>query len=119
MFWSSGIIQAARLEGRRGRNGPLHTSNPPAAFNLATLIVISSVGSALIISGPATPGWAPGALAIFTVLTIPIVHPFWNMPWPVRAGRDQLQWYTVMEHISIVGALILVSILRSSRAVPR
>ena len=44
-------------------------------------------------------------LAIFTALTIPIAHTFWTMQEPMRT----LEFYVVMEHITVIGALMVVA----------
>jgi transmembrane protein len=44
-------------------------------------------------------------LAVFTVLTIPIAHHFWTMEEPFRT----LEFFFVMEHITVVGALMVVA----------
>lgn len=105
MFWSSGIAKIVDWQGGLGDMAHFHL-NPPAAYNLATLVT-QLVGSALIITGRYT--WlGAGALAVFTVLTIPIAHDFWNLP-PGPTATNQM--YVAVEHLSIVGALILVSVL--------
>ena len=48
-----------------------------------------------------------GALAVFTLLTIPLVHHFWSMPEP----KATQAFHTATEHITVVGALMLVAIL--------
>ena len=104
MFWSSGIMKIVDWKGGVGDMAHFHL-NPPGAYNIATLVT-QLVGSALVISGRHT--WlGAGALAVFTVLTIPIAHNFWTMSG--HAATEQM--YTAVEHISIVGALILVSIM--------
>ena len=105
MFWSSGISKVVDWKGGVADMVHFHL-NPPGAFNLATLVV-QLVGSALVIFGPYA--WlGAGMLAVFTVLTIPIAHPFWTLQGPQRMN----DMYTAVEHVSIVGALMLVSVLR-------
>ena len=104
MFWSSGIMKIVDWNGGLGDMAHFHL-NPPAAFNLATLVV-QLVGSALVISGRYV--WlGAGMLGVFTALTIPIAHPFWTMTGHAATG----EMYTAVEHVSIIGALILVAIL--------
>ncbi len=57
-----------------------------------------------------TNKWAwlgAGALGIFTFLTIPIAHAFWNMKDP----QAHTEFYTVLEHIAIIGGLMVMSSL--------
>ena len=48
-----------------------------------------------------------GALAIFTALTIPLVHHFWTMQGP----EAMVHFFFVAEHVSLIGGLMLVAIL--------
>ena len=48
----------------------------------------------------------------FTVLTIPIAHDFWNMKDP----QAHTEFYTVLEHIAIVGGLMVMAIWAGNRA---
>ena len=105
MFWSSGLSKLVDFGAAQGEMTHFNLS-PPVAYAVATTVV-QLLGSALIIWGRFA--WlGAGMLGIFTLLTIPIAHNFWDMPMPQRLG----EMYTAVEHISIVGALILVSILR-------
>ena len=100
------------LDIRGGEAEMSHFGLTPAwAFNWATLGV-QAIGSALVISNRWT--WlGAGALGVFTVLTIPIAHAFWTM-----SGQSALEAHHVaVEHMGMIGGLILVSILanRSDR----
>ena len=48
-----------------------------------------------------------GALGIFTLLTIPIAHHFWRMEGPMA----QFEFYVAVEHLSVLGGMLLVAIL--------
>ena len=48
-----------------------------------------------------------GWLAGLTLITIPIAHPFWDMP---RAQR-LMEMYLVREHLSLCGGLFLTAAL--------
>lgn len=104
MFWASGL--AKLFDFSSGVAEMVHFGLEPAwLFNLATVIV-QLVGSLLIILNR----WAwigAGALAVFTALTIPIAHNFWTMEEPFRT----IEFYVVMEHITVIGALMVVAIL--------
>jgi transmembrane protein len=102
MFWLSGIAKLADFNG--GVAEMAHFGlQPPALFNIATAVV-QLVGSALIIANRWT--WlGAGMLAVFTVLTIPIAHNFWTMEEPMRT----VEFYVVMEHITVIGALMVVA----------
>jgi transmembrane protein len=106
MFWSSGIAKILDWKGGLGDMAHFNL-NPPAAFNLATLVV-QLVGSFLVIFVGRFAWLGAGMLAVFTALTIPIAHHFWTL-----TGHDATnEMYTAVEHVSIIGALILVSMLR-------
>ncbi|WP_245506146.1 hypothetical protein [Rhizobium leguminosarum] len=46
-----------------------------------------------------------GALGIFLAMTVPVAHPFWTMAEPQRT----LEFYVVMEHISLIGGLMIAA----------
>jgi transmembrane protein len=102
MFWLSGIAKLADFNG--GVAEMAHFGlEPPALFNIATAVV-QLVGSALIIANRWT--WlGAGMLAVFTALTIPLAHNFWTMEEPMRT----VEFYVVMEHITVIGALMVVA----------
>lgn len=102
MFWASGIAKLVDFPAAVGEMTHFGL-NPPAVFAVAT-IMVQLVGSLLIILNRWT--WlGAGALAVFTLLTIPIAHNFWAMEEPFKT----IEFYVVMEHISIVGALMVVA----------
>jgi|SRR5690606_26951161 transmembrane protein len=102
MFWGSGLSKLFDFSG--GMAEMSHFGLEPAAlFNLATIIVQLG-GSLLIILNRYT--WlGAGALAVFTALTIPLAHHFWTMEEPMRT----MEFHVVTEHISIIGALMVVA----------
>jgi transmembrane protein len=80
--------------------------NPPVLFALFTLVTLVAGTVAVVF----TNKWAwlgAGALGVFTALTIPIAHAFWTMQGQAAAT----EFYTVLEHISIIGGLMVMSIL--------
>lgn len=102
MFWLSGIVKLADFDA--GVAEMAHFGLEPATgFNIAVAIT-QLVGSALIIANRWT--WlGAGMLAVFTALTIPIAHNFWTMQEPIRT----IEFYVVMEHITVIGALMVVA----------
>ena len=102
MFWGSGIGKLVDFPAALGEMTHFGL-NPPAVFAVATIIV-QLVGSLLVILNRWT--WlGAGALAVFTLLTIPIAHNFWVMEEPFKT----IEFYVVTEHISIIGALMVVA----------
>jgi transmembrane protein len=102
MFWASGLSKL--IDFNAGVAEMAHFGLEPAvAFNIAT-IVTQLGGSILIILNRWT--WlGAGALAVFTALTIPLVHHFWTMEEPFNT----IEFYVVMEHITVIGALMVVA----------
>ncbi|MBX3539970.1 MAG: DoxX family protein [Chelatococcus sp.] len=111
-FWGSGL---AKLIDFRGGVAEMEMFGltPGWLFNIATIIVQLG-GSALIIARRHT--WlGAGALGVFTALTIPIVHHFWSL----EGERAIVAFHTAGEHVGMIGALIIVSILALRPAFPR
>jgi transmembrane protein len=68
-------------------------------------IAVLLIGSALVIADRAV--WlGAGMLGVFTLLTILLVHHFWNMTGPAAT----LAMQESEEHLSMIGGLIIVSI---------
>lgn len=86
----------------------VHVKLPaPVAFAVAT-IATQLIGSALLISDFRGLGWVgAGALAVFTLLTIPLGHAFWNFPEPKRTA----EFHIVLEHITVVGGLLIAGLI--------
>lgn len=108
MFWASGIAKLADFSAAKAEM--THFGLEPAGIFAIAVAITQLAGSALIIANCWT--WlGAGALAVFTVLTIPIAHTFWAMEEPFKT----IEFYVVMEHISIIGALMVVA-WKSARA---
>ncbi|HWL68942.1 MAG TPA: DoxX family protein [Geminicoccus sp.] len=102
MFWMSGLAKLLDFSG--GVAEMSHFGLEPAVAYNTVVLLVQLAGSALIILNRWT--WlGAGMLAVFTLLTIPIAHHFWTMEEPFRT----LEFYVVMEHITVVGALMVVA----------
>lgn len=78
---------------------------PPWLFAVATILT-QGIGGVLILLNRAT--WlGAGALGIFTLLTIPIAHHFWSL----EGATAQIEFYFAVEHLSVIGGMLLVAIL--------
>lgn len=78
----------------------------PEAFAVAT-IATQLIGSILLISNVAGLAWlGAGILAVFTLLCIPVGHPFWTFDEPRRTHEFQI----ALEHIALTGGLLLAAI---------
>lgn len=109
MFWASGLGLLANY----GQSVEIFAS---LGFSQPALIVIATVatqliGSALVISGRYV--WlGAGMLGVFTFLTIVLVHNFWAMP---EGPQKVNSFHTATEHLTVIGALILVTIFMQRR----
>ncbi|QEN87864.1 DoxX family protein [Labrys sp. KNU-23] len=113
VFWSSGLAKLIDFNA----NAAIMESfglRPGWLINAATLVLQLGASAAIILNRGA---WlAASALAVFTLLTIPLVHPFWT-----KTGEEALRDLTVaLEHLSLIGGLALAAILarRTPSTVP-
>ncbi|HEN7339079.1 DoxX family protein [Serratia marcescens] len=103
IFISSGLAKLFDIEGSLAemRAAGLH---PAWLFNLASAAVLLT-GSVLILLNR----WVwlgAGMLSVFLILTIAIVHTFWNMSAP----NMQISLYFALEHITVIGGLWVTAI---------
>lgn len=104
VFWSSGLAKLLDFRGSAAlmEGFGLH---PGWAVNLAVLLL--QLGASVLIILNRRVWLAAAALAVFTLLTIPIAHPFWD-----RSGEEAFRDLTVaLEHVSLVGGLMLAAML--------
>jgi transmembrane protein len=103
-FGGSGLAKLIDFQGGVGEMRQFGLE-PAIAFNIA-VFTTQLVGSALIVSGRHV--WlGAGMLGVFTALTIPVVHSFWAF----EGERAIHAFHTAGEHVGMIGALVLVSIL--------
>lgn len=103
-FWGSGLAKLLDFSGGMAEMSQFGLE--PAWFFNSLTIFVQLGGSALIIAKRWT--WlGAGALGVFTFLTIPIVHAFWRL----EGERAIMAFHTAGEHMGMIGALVLVSIL--------
>ncbi len=103
VFVSSGLAKLIDFEGslEEMRTAGLE---PAWLFNIAVAFTLL-IGSTLILLDKAV--WlGAGILAGFLVLTILIVHTFWNLPEP----QAELSLFYALEHSSLIGGLIATAI---------
>ncbi len=78
----------------------------PKVFAVAT-VATQLIGSALLITDVGGLAWlGAGALGVFTLLCIPIAHPFWRLPPAERMPHFQV----ALEHLALTGGLALAAI---------
>lgn len=103
-FWGSGLDKLINFSGGVAEMR-LFGLEPAIIVNIL-VVTTQLAGSALVISGRHV--WlGAGALGVFTALTIPIVHHFWTMQGPAALHA----FHTAGEHVGMIGALVVVSIL--------
>ncbi|MCR0981314.1 DoxX family protein [Roseomonas populi] len=102
-YWGSGLAKLIDFTGARAEMG-MFGLHPTAPFAIA-VIITQLVGAGLVIHG--RHAWlGAGWLAIFTALTIPIVHHFWNMDGVMGV----VAFHTATEHVGMIGGLMLGAI---------
>ncbi|MBB3910972.1 DoxX family protein [Sphingomonas desiccabilis] len=108
-FWGSGLSKLINFDA--GVAEMAHFGLEPAvAFNLATIVV--QLGGSLLIIANRLAWLGAGALAVFTGLTVILVHHFWTMTEePFRT----IAFHTAVEHVGIIGGLLAVTILAAHR----
>lgn len=103
-FWGSGLAKLLNFSGGMAEMSQFGLE--PAWFYNSLTIFVQLLGSALIIVKRGT--WlGAGMLGVFTFLTIPIVHAFWRL----EGERAIVAFHTAGEHLGMIGALVVVSIL--------
>lgn len=103
-FWSSGIAKLIDYQGAVAEVAGLGIPQPQVTA--ALVIAVQLLGSAAIVFGRFA--WlGAGALGMFTLAATLIAHAFWRAP-PAEAAH---QMATFMEHLGLIGGLMLAAIL--------
>lgn len=109
-YWTSGIAKLTDLPGALGE--ARHFGLKPAMLTVAATILVQIGGSLLIILG--RQAWlGAGALGVFTAIATLIAHPFWQVADPMTRFHER---NTFLEHIGLIGGLMLAAILRDRKA---
>lgn len=109
VFWWSGLSKLADFGAAQGEMAHFGL-NPPALFAAGT-IALQLGSSALILFGGRWAWLGAGALALFTLATIPLAHPFWGM-----TGHEAfLEKTLAQEHLSVIGGLLAAALAASDR----
>lgn len=104
-FWVSGTTKLLHFGDAVAEVGALGL---PMPFLIASLtIFVQLAGAALVIHGGQFVWLGAGALGVFTGMAIILVHPFWVFDSPNAA----LNIAIATEHVSVIGGLVLASIL--------
>jgi len=100
MFWASGLAKLLDMDA--GLAEMRHFGLEPAMLFYVATVAVQLGGSLLVILNRWT--WlGAGALAVFTLLTVPIAQNFWAMEEPLKT----LEFHVAMEHITVVGGLLV------------
>ncbi|MEV5407190.1 DoxX family protein [Streptomyces albidoflavus] len=85
---------------------------PAVLINVLTIVVL--LGGALLVILNRMVWLGAGALGVFIFLTILLVHQFWRL----EGEKAIVAIHTASEHLTVIGALILVAIysLRRNKA---
>ncbi len=103
-FWGSGLAKLINFQEGVAEMAMFNLPNP-ALMNILT--IITQLGGSLLIIINRWTWLGAGALAVFTALTIVLVHRFWALPEPDATKA----FHVATEHITVIGALMIVSIL--------
>ena len=109
IFWWSGLSKIFDFSGAMAEME--HFGLHPAALFAAATIALQVLGSLAIISASRWAWLGAGALAVFTLSTIPLAHRFWEMEGMVAFLEKAL----VQEHFSLIGGLAVAAALASMR----
>jgi transmembrane protein len=107
-FWGAAIEHGIGFKGWVGAMAHFNL-NPPLFFAVFTLLTLV-VGTILVVFTNKWVWLGAGALGIFTFLTIFIAHAFWDMKGP----QAQNEFHTVLEHMAIIGGLMVMASLAAS-----
>lgn len=109
VFWGSGLGLLANFSESIEVFASLGFAQP--ALVVIATAATQLIGSALVISGRYV--WLGAeALGVFTFLTIHLIPNFWAMP---DGPQKVNSFHTATEHVSLIGALILISIFMHQR----
>lgn len=104
-FWVSGITKLFHFTDAVAEVTALGIPMP--VLIAALTVFIQLAGAALVIHGGQFVWLGAGALGVFTGMAIILVHPFWVLDSPNAA----LNIAIATEHLSVIGGLVLASIL--------
>lgn len=109
IFWWSGINKVFDFGGAMAEMQ--HFGLEPAALFALATIAVQLLGSLAIITASRWAWLGAGALAVFTLSTIPLAHRFWAMEGMVAFLEKAL----VQDHMSVIGGLAVAAALAHTR----
>ena len=109
VFWWSGLTKVLDFQATVGEME--HFGLQPAVLFALATIAVQLLGSMAIVTCSRWAWLGAGALAGFTLSTIPLAHRFWDM-----TGMEAfLEKALVQDHISVIGGLAVAAILAHQR----
>lgn len=104
VFWSGGLAGILDFQSRALEMH--HAGLAPPEVYVVAVTIVELLGTILIVTN--RHAWlGAGMLGVFLALTIPIGHPFWTRPEPMRTQ----EFFVVLEHISLIGGLMVAAVL--------
>ncbi|SSW67490.1 DoxX family protein [Achromobacter agilis] len=110
VFLSSGLAKLIDFQGGLAEMRAAGLE-PDWLFNIATALVL--IGGSVLLLLDRVLWLGAGALSVFLLLTIVVVHRFWAMPEP----QAKLAMFWALEHATVIGGLIAAAI--ASRLRPK
>jgi uncharacterized membrane protein YphA (DoxX/SURF4 family) len=111
-FWWGGLAKLLDFAGAQAEAAHFFGAGVALPIAAAT-IVVELAGSGLLIVGRLQ--WlGAGALSVFTALATVIAHDFWNAP---DAATHFREFNSFLEHLGLIGGLVLAAILSRTSAV--
>ena len=108
VFWSAGLAGIFDFPMKVAEMRSVGLAMPEL---FAVAVTIVQLGGSLLIITNKYAWLGAGALSVFLALTIPIAHAFWTMSEPQRT----FEFFVVLEHISIIGGLMVAAALCARR----
>ena len=109
VFWWSGLTKILDFQAAIGEMA--HFGLRPAALFAIATIAVQLAASAAIVTCSRWAWLGAGALAVFTLSTIPVAHRFWDM-----TGMEAfLEKALVQDHVSVIGGLAVAAMLAHHR----
>jgi len=112
IFIASGAAKLIDFDGGMAEMAAAGLS-PAWLFNI--LVAVTLLVSAVLVLMDRAVWLACGALSVFLLLTIVIVHGFWNMEGP----KAQISMFFALEHIGVIGGLMMTAMVSRLRRLIR
>jgi transmembrane protein len=106
-FWFGGL---ARIWNFNAALDEIDQYGLHPAMQIACLVILFQLGGSLLVIMNRRTWSGAGALALFTLATIPVAHDFWNL----RGHAAQAELDIVKEHIGLIGGLMLAAMVSRS-----